>query len=69
MRGKHIFLHEAVAADGCNVVSRNNFQAKKLGAKIVSLVFGHCHVHRLASASYYTAADLYNMVYETGKTL
>jgi len=29
----------------------------------------HCRGHRLASASYYTAADLYNTVYKTAKTL
>jgi len=38
-------------------------------AAIVSLVSVHCRGHRLASASYYTAADLYSMVYETVKAL
>jgi len=38
-------------------------------AKFVSLVTVHCHAHHLASACYYTAADLYSMVYETAKTL
>jgi len=40
-----------------------------LEAKIVSLVSVHCHGHRLASASYYTVADLYSTVYETAKAL
>jgi len=29
----------------------------------------HSHAHRFASASCYTAADLYSMVYETAKAL
>ena len=29
----------------------------------------HCRGHRLASASYYNAADLYSTVYKTAKTL
>jgi len=33
------------------------------------LVFGHCHAHRLASASYYTTADLCSIMYETAKAL
>jgi len=33
------------------------------------LVSVHCHAHRFASVSYYTAADLYNMLYETAKAL
>jgi len=45
------------------------FMAHKLVAKIVSLISVLCHAHRLASASYYTAADLYNMVNETAKAL
>ena len=64
---KHIFLHVAVATDGCNVIGRHNFLAQKLEAKIVSLASLHCHVHRFASASYYTAADFYSMVYATAK--
>jgi len=43
--------------------------AQKLEAKILSLVSVHCHAHRLASASYYTAADFYSMVYATAKAL
>jgi len=31
-------------------------------AAIVSLVSVRCHGHRLASASYYLAVDLYSMV-------
>jgi len=45
------------------------FLAQKLEAKIASLVFVHCHAHRLASASCYTAADLYSKVCETAKGL
>jgi len=52
----------AIATDGCNVIGRLNFLAQKLEAKIVSLVTVHCHAHRLALASYYTAADLYSVV-------
>ena len=37
--------------------------------KIVSLLPVHGHAHRFASASYYTAADLYSMLYETAKAL
>jgi len=66
---KHNFLHIAIATDGCNVIGRHNFLAQKLEARIVSLASVHCHAHRFASASYNTAADLYNMVYETAKTL
>jgi len=55
--------------DGCNVMSRHNFLAQKLEAKIVSLVSAHCHAHRLASGCYYTAADLYSVVCETVKAL
>jgi len=32
-------------------------------AKIVSMVSVHCHAHRLTSACYFPAADLYSMVY------
>jgi len=59
----------AIATDGYNVIGRYIFLAQKLEAKIVSLVSVHCHEHRLASASYNTAADLYSMVYETAKAL
>jgi len=55
----------AIATDGCNVVGRHNFVTQKLEAKIVGMVPVHCHAYRLASACYYTAADLYSMVYET----
>ena len=57
----------AIATDGCNVIGRHNFLVQKLEGKIVSLVSVHCHAHRCASASYYTAADLYSMVYELRK--
>ena len=67
--GKYVFLHGAIATDGCNVIGRHNFLAQKLEAKIVSLVSVHCHAHRCASACYYTAADLYSMVYEAAKAL
>ena len=46
----------------CNVIGRLNFVAQKLEAKIESLVTVHCHAHRLALASCYTAADLYSIV-------
>ena len=46
----------AIARDGCNVVGRHIFLAQRLEAKSVSLVSVHCHAHRLASASYCTAA-------------
>jgi len=59
----------AIATDGCNVVGRHNFLAQKLEAKMVSMVSVHCHAHRLASACYYTAVDLYSMVYENAKAL
>jgi len=65
--GKHVFLHVVIATDGCNVIGRHNFLAQKLEAKIVSMVSVYCHAHRLASACYYTAADLYSTVYETAK--
>jgi len=64
---KHVFLHVAIATDGCSVIGRHFFLAQKLEAKIVSLVPVHCHAHRLASASYYIAADLCSMVHETAK--
>jgi len=57
----------AIATDGCNVIGRLNFLAQKLEAKIVNLLTVHCHAHRLALASYYTAADLYCMIYETAE--
>jgi len=59
----------AIATDGCNVMGRHNFLGRKLEAKIVNFVSVHCHAHSLASVSYYTAADLYSMVYETAKAL
>jgi len=63
----------AIATNGCNVVAynigRHIVLAQKLEAKSVSLVSVQCHVLRLASASYYTAADLYSMVYETARAL
>jgi len=52
----------AIATDGCNVIGRLNFLAQKLEAKSVSLVTVYCHPHRPALASYYTAAELYNIV-------
>ena len=58
----------AFATDSCNVIGRHNFLAQKLEAKIVSLVSVHCHAHRFG-LNYYTAADLYSMVYETAKAL
>jgi len=59
----------AIATDGGNVIGRHNFLAQKLEAKIVSLVSMHCHAHRLASVSYYTAADSNSIMYETTKAL
>jgi len=50
---KHVFLHVAIATDGCNVIGRHNFLSQKLEAKIVSLVPVHGHAHRFPSASYY----------------
>ena len=67
--GKHVFLHVAIATDSCNVIGRYNFLAQKLEGKIVNLVSVNCHAHRLALASYYTAAVLCRMVYETAKAL
>ena len=134
---KHVFLHVAIATDGCNVIGRHNFLWQKLEAKILSfgiwayrgwsrggatgaidppktnesyfiyhdfVKFGKqysqynsensirnktwlqniteiapltlpagsapvCIVMRTASASYYTAADLDSMGYETAKAL
>jgi len=43
--------------------------AQKLEAKIVSLVYVHCHSHSFASASYSIAADFYSMVHEIAKAL
>jgi len=53
----------------CNVMGPHNFLAQNLEAKIVSMVSVQCHAHRLASACYFPAAYLYNMVYETAKAL
>jgi len=64
---KHAFLNVAIATDGCNVIGRRNFLVQKLEAKIVRMVIVHCHTHRLASTCYYTAAELYSMLYETSK--
>jgi len=64
---KHVFLHVVIATDGCKVMGRHNVLAQKLDAKIASLVSLHCHAHRFASATYYTAANLYSMVYATAK--
>jgi len=64
---KHAFLHVTIATDGCHVIDRHNFLAQKLEAKIVSMVSVHCHAQHLASACYYTAADLCSMVCETAK--
>jgi len=55
----------AIATDGYNLISRHNFLAQNLEAKIVSMVSVHCHGHCLASACYFPDADLYSMVYET----
>ena len=66
---KHVFLHVAIATDGCNVIGRHNFLAQTSEAKIVSLISVHSHAHHFASASYYTATDLYSVVYETAKAL
>ena len=46
--GKHVFLHVAIATDGCNVIGRHIFLAQNLEAKIVSLVSAHSHVQRVA---------------------
>jgi len=67
--GKYVSLHVAIASDGCNVIGRHIFLGQKLEAKIVILVSVHCNAHRLPSASYYTAADLYSVMYETAKAL
>jgi len=40
-----------------------------LEAKMVSFVIVHCHAHRLTLACYYTAADLYSVVYESAKAV
>jgi len=64
-----IFPARGYCKGGCNVMKRHNFLAQKLEAKIVHLVSVHCHAHRFTLASYYTAADLYSMVYETAKAL
>ena len=55
------------ATNSCNVIDRHNFLAQKLEAKIVRMVSVHYHVHRLVSACYYAAADLYSLVYELRK--
>jgi len=48
-------------------MGRHNFAAQKLEAKILSLVSVYSHAHRFASASCYTAAYLYSMVYEQSR--
>ena len=56
----------AIPPDGCNVIGRHNFLEQKLEAK-KSLISVYCHAHHLSAVSYYTAADLYSVVYETMK--
>jgi len=63
------FLQVAIATDVCNFIGPHNFLARKLEAKIVSMVSVHCQAHRFALASYHTVADLYSMVYQTAKAL
>ena len=41
--GKHIFLHVAIATDGCNVIGRHNFLSQNLEANIVSFVSAPPH--------------------------
>jgi len=60
-------LAVAIATDGCNVIGRHNSLSQKYEAKLANMLSVHSHAHRLASASYYTAAELYNMVCETAK--
>ena len=57
----------AIAAGGCKIMGWHNFLVQKLEAKIVRMVSVHCNAHRLASTCYYTAAELYSMLYETSK--
>jgi len=52
-----------------NVTGPHNFLAQKLEAKAESMIFVHCHAHRLGSACYFSTADLYGMAYETAKAL
>jgi len=40
---------------------------QQLEAKITRMVSVHCNAYRLTSTCYYTAAELYSMVYETAK--
>ena len=40
---------------------RHKSLAQKLEAEIVRMVYVHCHAHRLASASFCTAANLYSV--------
>jgi len=42
---------------------------QNLEAKTVSMVSMHCQAHRLASACYYTAADLCSTLYEITKAI
>jgi len=56
---KHVFLHVALATDGCNVIMPTQFSGADVGSEIISTVSVHCHAHRLASACDYTAAYLY----------
>jgi len=67
--GKHVYLHVAIATDGCNVIGRHNLLPQDLEAKIVGMMSVHCHAHRLAPACYLPAADLYSMVHDTAKAL
>ena len=48
----HVFLHVAIAIDGCNFVGVHNFLAHKLEAKILSLVSAHSHAHRFGLLLY-----------------
>jgi len=50
-------------------IGRHCFLAQKLEGKIVSVVSVHCIAHRVASACFYAAADLYSMVCENAKAL
>ena len=61
-------MHVSIATGRCKVYA-DTFLAQNLEAKIESMVSMHCHAHRLALAFYYTAADLYSVVYETAKAL
>jgi len=51
------------------MIGRHNSLVQKLEREIIRMVPVHCRTHRLSSVSYFTAADLYSMVYETAKAL